>query len=285
MSRELSQGLLRLTLRAGCATLERMINVEPPAKSWSDVAPESVLLAGAGRAILLQLANPAVGYGVADHSSFATDPLKRLHGTLSYIYALSNGAPAQRKAMQRQVHRAHRPVKSAGSPTAPTYAASDPQLQLWVAATLYETASQTYDAVFPALSATDAESVYQSYAELGTALGMPAELWPKTRKDFADYWVQQLEALRVDATTRAVAAELLAAKHAPLWMRALMPLARLLTVGLLPPTVREMYGFSWTPRKDLLFRAVFKVAVVLVRITPARIRHAPMHFYLKRIPG
>lgn len=272
-------------MRRGCATLDRMSNGGGAAKSWSDVAPESVLLAGAGRAILLQLANPAVGYGVADHSSFSADPLKRLHGTLSYIYALSNGTPAQRRTMQRQVHRAHRPVKSAGSATTPAYAAADPQLQLWVAATLYETASQTYDAVFPALSAADAESVYQSYSALGTALGMPAELWPSTRGDFADYWQQQLSALSVDATTRAVAAELLAAKHAPLWARALMPLARLLTVGLLPPAVRKMYGFTWTPRQGMLLRAVFKAARVVVRITPVRIRHAPMHFYLKRIPG
>ncbi|MEV8145633.1 oxygenase MpaB family protein [Specibacter sp. NPDC078709] len=262
-----------------------MISGEGKAKTWSEVAPESVLLAGAGRAILLQLANPAVGYGVAEHSSFAVDPLKRLHGTLSYIYALSNGTPGQRKAMRRQVQKAHRPVKSVATPAKPAYDAADPQLQLWVAATLYETASQTYDAVFPALSSTDAESVYQSYAALGTALGMPAELWPKTRADFADYWAQQLKTLSVDETTRGVAAELLAATHTPLWVRTLMPLARLLTVGLLPATVRDMYGFKWTPHKDRLLRAVFRVAAVLVRITPRKIRHAPMHFYLNRIPG
>lgn len=254
-------------------------------KTLADIAPESVLLAGAGRAILLQLAHPAVGYGVARHSNFATDPLKRLHGTLSYIYALSNGTPKQRKFMQRQVQRAHLPVKSVGSPDVPAYDASDAQLQLWVAATLYESASQAYDAVFPVLSAADAESVYQSYAVLGTALGMPADLWPATRSDFATYWEQQLEQLSVDGAVRGVAQELMAATHAPLWAKALMPLARFLTAGMLPPAVRDMYGFKWTPHKDRLLRAVFRVVAVLVRITPRKIRHAPMHFYLNRIPG
>lgn len=266
-------------------TLTGRVGVGSRPKTLADLAPESVLLAGAGRAILLQLAHPAVGHGVAGHSSFATDPLKRLHGTLSYIYALSNGTPAQRRSMQRQVQRAHLRVKSTGSAGGPAYDASDPTLQLWVAATLYESASQTYDAVFPTLSAADAESVYQSYAVLGTALGMPADLWPATRADFAVYWERQLAQLSVDGTVRDVAQELLAARKAPWGIRILMPLARFLTAGMLPPAVRDMYGFSWTPRKDRLLSACFRIVALLVRITPKSIRHAPMHFYLRRIPA
>lgn len=257
----------------------------PCSKTLTDIAPESVLLAGAGRAILLQLAHPAVGHGVARHSSFATDPLKRLHGTLSYIYALSNGTPKQRKFVQAQVQRAHLPVKSAGSPDVPAYDASDAQLQLWVAATLYESASQAYNAVFPTLSAVDAESVYRSYAVLGTALGMPAGLWPATRADFAAYWDRQLEQLSVDGTVRGVAQELLAATNAPLWVKALMPLARFLTAGMLPPTVRDMYGFAWSPRKERTLQALFGAVSVLVKVLPRTVRHAPMHYYLGRIPA
>lgn len=250
----------------------------------ADVAPEAVLLAGAGRAILLQLANPAVGYGVAEHSSFSVDPLRRLHGTLSYIYALSNGTPAQRKSVRRHVQNAHRPVKSSGSATTPAYSAADPQQQLWVAATLYDSAAQNYERVFPALSDADAESIYRSYAILGTALGMPAALWPATRADFANYWSAQLAHVQVDATVKGVAAELLAAKNAPLWVKILMPLARFLTAGLLPPEVRDLYGFPWTPRKERILTLLFDVVSVLVRITPFKIRSAPMRYYLRRIP-
>ncbi|WP_245934380.1 oxygenase MpaB family protein [Arthrobacter psychrolactophilus] len=250
----------------------------------ADVAPEAVLLAGAGRAILLQLANPPVGYGVAEHSSFSVDPLRRLHGTLSYIYALSNGTPAQRKSIRRYVQNAHRPVKSSGSATTPAYSAADPQQQLWVAATLYDSAAQSYERVFPALSDADAESIYQSYAILGTALGMPAALWPASRADFASYWSSQLAHLTVDETVKGVAAELLTAKNAPLWVKILMPLARFLTAGLLPPAVRDLYGFPWTPRKERILNILFGIVSVLVRITPFKIRSAPMRYYLRRIP-
>ncbi|MGA7205107.1 MAG: oxygenase MpaB family protein [Specibacter sp.] len=248
-----------------------------------DIAPEAVMLAGAGRAILLQLANPGVGYGVARHSAFATDPLKRLHGTLSYIYALTNGTPAQQELVKARVRRAHGPVRGVETPDHPAYDAADPALQLWVAATLYSSGTQAYDAVFPTLAPDVADTVYRQYGVLGTALGMPTELWPVTRVDFAAYWDGQLALLEVDGTIRAVASELLSARHAPLWVRAMMPLARFLTVGLLPPSVRDMFGFNWSARNDKVLDLLFAIASVLVRVTPRRVRHAPMHFYLKRL--
>ena len=238
--------------RLRCAILGRVKTNIAASMTLADVAPESVLLAGAGRAILLQLAHPAVGHGVARHSNFVNDPLKRFHGTLAYIYALSNGTADQRKTVQKQVQRAHLPVKAAASGHVPAYNAADPQLQLWVAATLYESACQTYDVVFPAL---------------------------------AVYWEEQLAQLYVDDTVRAVAAELLAARNAPWWIRAAMPLARFLTAGMLPPDVRQMYALPWSPRSDRLLGLFFRGATKLVPLVPAKVRHAPMHYYLKRIPG
>jgi uncharacterized protein (DUF2236 family) len=55
------------------------------------VAREGALLAGGARAILLQVAHPAVGRGVAEHSDFATRPLDRLRTTLTYVYCVTFG--------------------------------------------------------------------------------------------------------------------------------------------------------------------------------------------------
>ncbi len=254
-------------------------------RSIREAAPEAVMLAGAGRAILLQLANPAVGYGVARHSSFATDPLKRLHGTLSYIYALTNGTPQQRATMTAQVHKAHRPVASAEAPDHPAYDAGDPTLQLWVAATLYDSAMLVHRQVFGPLQPEDAEALYRDYGVLGTALGMPATLWPATTADFEEYWNRQIRQLSVDETIRGVAGELLAARAAPRWIKMLMPVARFLTAGLLPASVRDMFGLKWSPARERALGAFFRAARFLVKVVPRRIKHAPMHYYLKRIPG
>jgi len=248
-----------------------------------DIAPESVLLAGAGSAILLQLANPAIGYGVARHSDFAANPLRRLHGTLAYIYAHSNGTREQQAKARLAVQRAHQPVKSAATSTHPAYDAGDPALQLWVAATLYDAGMRVHGRVFAALPHGDAEAVYRDYGVLGTALGMPAALWPPTIVEFRKYWDAQLASLSVDDTIRGVARELLAARNAPWWIKAIMPLVRFLTVGLLPTSVRDMYRFRWSKRQENLLGILFKAAAVAVKVLPPWIRHAPMRFYLKRL--
>ena len=57
-------------------------------RKLADIGAEGVLLAGAGRAILLQIANPAVGHGVAEHSNFVARPFDRFRATLTYVYAV-----------------------------------------------------------------------------------------------------------------------------------------------------------------------------------------------------
>ena len=122
------------------------------------------------------------GRGVAEHSSFAQDPLLRLRNTLTYIHVVASGTPEEIDRVARAVQGAHTPVRAA------RYDASDPALQLWVAATLYDTATLLYQQVFGALAPEDAEAVYQDYAALATVLGMPRELWPADRAAFRAYW-------------------------------------------------------------------------------------------------
>ncbi len=264
----------------------------------ADIAPESILLAGAGRAILLQIANPAVGYGVARHSDFASRPMKRLNATLSYIYALANGSHDDIRVMRQAVNRAHAPVSNpargadaaasaeSGHParaTDPSYDARDPQLQLWVAATIYDTAISLYETTFGPLAPDAAEHVYLEYSVLGTALQMPPDLWPATRADFRVYFDGAVAGLRVDDTVRAVAEALLTAQNAPLALRAGMPLARFVTVALLPESLRAAYGFTWSPARQRRFDRLMAVSTRVYRVLPTRIRRWPNRHYLARI--
>ena len=75
----------------------------------AELAREAVVLAGAGAAILLQVAHRPVGAGVAAHSAFTADPMTRLRHTLAYVYAavLPEAAP-QRPAVLARVEAVHR---------------------------------------------------------------------------------------------------------------------------------------------------------------------------------
>lgn len=240
---------------------------------------EAVLLAGGGRAILLQLANPAVGHAVAEHSRFATDPTRRLRHTLTYVYALYWGTPEQAAFVTQMVNRAHAPVQS------DRYSATDPHLQLWVAATLYESAVTVHERIFGPLTTDEADAIYAEYATIGVALQMPRELWPADRAAFANYWATSIAALKVDETTRDVAHTLLHPPTGPLWLRAAMPLAGFLTIGLLCPELRTAFALPWSNTKQKRFERMLRATSVIYPRLPKRLRHWPKNHLLKSLPS
>src|SRR4051794_41951979 len=69
---------------------------------------EAVLLLGGGRALLMQLAHPAVAQGVADHSGFEADPFARLRGTLNAMTTIVYGTREQAARVAAEVKSIHR---------------------------------------------------------------------------------------------------------------------------------------------------------------------------------
>jgi uncharacterized protein (DUF2236 family) len=248
-----------------------------------DIAAEAVIVAAGGRAILLQLADPAVARGVARHSDFVAAPLRRLTGTLDYIYLVVYGTAAEREAARRRVERAHAPVRSSEGESLP-YSADDAELQLWVAATLYDSAMVMQDRVLRPLEPEERERVYREYAVLGTALGMPRELWPATSAHFRVWWDDRLAALTVSDEARSVAHDLLHPRPpgAPLWLRAVMPVARLVTTGLLDERLRAEFGLPWGPVRRIVFEKALTITRVFWPLLPQGLRHAPAIASLRR---
>lgn len=240
---------------------------------------EGILLVGGGRALLLQLADPAIAEGVARHSGFALDPVRRLTGTLEYLYVLAFGSDDEQRRIARLVGDAHRGVRGAGDRP---YDARDPALQLWVAATLYDTTVLIVEAVRGPLSAADGDALYRQSARNGTALGMPPALWPADRAAFAAYWADRIAHLEVTPTARILARTLMRPAHGPRWVRWSMPLVRLLTAGFLPERIRAGYGVRWSPALQRRFERRFRVLTTTYRLLPAAVRQAPSLLVLRR---
>lgn len=247
-----------------------------------DIGDQGVTIAAGGYAILMQLANPAVAAGVARHSDFVNRPTDRLWSTLAYIYVTLYGTDEQRRAIIRSVNRAHGPVHSE-EPGG--YSAFDPNLQLWVAATLCTAGVRMHELVYGPLPADDADRVFRDYGELGTALQMPEALWPGGRDSFEAWWAAQLPLLSVGDEARAVARQIFQPTRAPLWLRAALPAARLISVGLLTEELRTAYGFDWSARHQRRFEAALRRTRRLWPILPAGLRTLPMRRLLARAPG
>ncbi|MGO3151192.1 MAG: oxygenase MpaB family protein [Galactobacter sp.] len=247
------------------------------ARGFREVAPESVLLGGAGAAILLQIADPRVGRGVAVHSDFVRDPLKRLWGTLDYIYAVSLGSDAQRSRLVEHVNHAHSYVHGPATETTPAYDADDDDARLWVAMTLCHCGTAAWEAVLGELPTEAQDEVVRGYGALATSLGVPSDLWFRDRASFDAAFAARLEKLSVSDDARRVAHGLLAADHAPLWLRAAMPLVRWATAGLLPPAVRAAFSvpqLRYTRATDLFFRTAIGCLGKVYPVLPDRVRQA-----------
>lgn len=238
------------------------------------IVREGALIAGGARAILLQVANPDVGRGVADHSDFADRALDRLRTTLTYVYCITFGSPDEKRVISKQVTAVHRQVKG------PAYTALNPRLQLWVAATLYDSAVLLYERCLGPLDANTAAAAYQQYRVLGTALQMREGMWPADRLAFREYWNHMLDDVEVTDAARGVCHDLLYPKHIPLLLRAGMPLIRLLTAGLLPERIRILYGIEWNPQRQRRFERFSATVRAVYPHIPVSIRQFPKTYCL-----
>lgn len=240
----------------------------------ADFVGESMLLLGAGATVLLQLALPGVGRGVAEHSTTLQRPLDRLRTTMTYVYAVTLGTPQEKQAVVRLVNKAHVPVRS------DRYNAFDPDLQLWVAATLYRNGFDMYTRFFGELSDADAERLYRQSAVYGTALQVREDMWPASRTEFDAYWDRMIAGAEVDEQVRAYVRRLLSGGRAPLPVRMSMPLQRFFTTGLLPPRIRDQFALAWSPRDQRRFDRTMRVLPRVYRRVPRSVRQAAAGYYL-----
>jgi len=227
-----------------------------------------MLLLGAGsRALLLQIAHPAVAAGVAEHSDFRADPWRRLAATLRSYLMIVYGTSGVARSEIRRLNALHRGIVGSG------YSARDPELALWVHATLIDSTIVANEAWIEPLSRARRAAFYLETRPIGRAFGVPDDLLPADIDAF-DAYVQAMLApdgpVRVSPVARELAGAILRPPLAPLarWLPVGSGVGELLAhvpaaayawtlwpaVGLLPASVREEYQLSWGARQRLVSR-------------------------------
>jgi uncharacterized protein (DUF2236 family) len=248
-----------------------------PTVGLADLLYEPGLMLGSGSAVMYQLAVWGVGKGVAEHSDTLQRPLDRLRTTLSYVYVMGLGTDEERAAVARMVNRAHVPVKGEG------YTAFDPDLQLWVAATLAEVAREMYEKIFGPLDADTLEHLYREGWVYGTALQVTPEMWPPTRAEFDEYWARMEAEFRSDTQIRHYARSLLSSKAQKWYVRPLVSPTSLVTRGNLSPQARETLGLSWSEREQKRYDRLWSVVRTVYPWVPRWARRVPAKVAMRDI--
>lgn len=235
------------------------------------VSRENVLLLGGGRALLMQLAHPKVAAGVDEHSDFRTHPIRRLRRTIRTTMAIVFGDRETALAAARSVNRVHARVRGRD------YRALDPDLLLWVHATLVDSALVTYETFVQRLPAADREDFYQESKIVGELLGIPRDRFPGRLDEFDAYVDTMLSTgpVRVGPRATELAARVLRPRVRLLPGPVMIPF-EIITTGLLPSTLRAQYGLAWGPRRQRVFRLAMRTLPRLVAMTPPVLRVWPL---------
>lgn len=242
-----------------------------PASVIRRVNAEPAVAFGAGRALLLQLAHPAVAQGVQDHSEFKKNPFKRLQGTLEAVAGVVFGSRELGDGIGRRVRRVHEYVVGTG------YTALEPANLLWVHATLCDTALRCYEDLVEPLSVADRETYYREMTEVAEVFGCPRSAQPATYEAFAAWFDATVASMQVTDVGRDLA-QFIVDPTLPLRldvpMKPLLRLQRLYTLGSLPPRLRTELGFTWSASDQARYdRAQARVRRVM-RAMPAPVRTA-----------
>lgn len=242
-----------------------------PADSWiRRVVSEPVVLFGGGRALLLEVAQPLVAAGVAEHSEFRSDPFGRLRRTLDVLNRIVFGSHADAVAAARRVEAVHTRVRgrlaqaTGRLPSGTPYTGRDPELVRWVWATLVDTAWVVYERFVTPLDEDALRGFYAEEQVLGRLFGVPPDSMPPHWKEFREWFDATLESDALEVTPQA--REIADAVFAPTAGTPQGRLARNLTAALLPERLRRAFGLPWdsarAARLEELTQAVRRLRAV-----------------------
>jgi uncharacterized protein (DUF2236 family) len=222
--------------------------------------------------LILQVAHPVVGAGVAANSNFAAAPWTRLLRTMRSVDRVVFGSDRVAAAEGRRLQRLHAGIRGVDDLGRP-YDGLDPAAYAWVHLTLFQLLVDVQRVFGEPLTPSQQGTLYLEWRQVGRVLRIRDEQLPATWSGFRLQFDDTVE--RVLEANRAVEDVLAAVAHprnpfsvlpARLWEpiagRA-GELSLLLSVGVLPPVLRRRIGIPWaTADQERLERQVYRLRSV-----------------------
>lgn len=230
----------------------------------------------------MQIAHPLVAMGVSAHSNYMVDPIGRAKRTFALGEILTFGTQAKARQAARTINHKHfvvhgeLPMNAGIFSKGTRYDARDPELLLWVHATLIDTWLQCYNLFIGSLTPLEQDTYYQESKEVAHLLGLIPDKMPRTIDNLRQYIDDMVHSDKLAATPQAkqIAHQLLFPPVHTLF-RPLLHLNLQITSALLPQPIREIYGIEWNNRRQVIFS-------ISARGMRTIIPHLPM--YLRELP-
>jgi uncharacterized protein (DUF2236 family) len=248
------------------------------------VIRETVVGFSTPRTLLMQAAHPVAFAGFFAHTGALDDPYARLQRTAKVMDLVAWGPRWEADAATARVRAIHAKVRGvipedAGPwPAGTPYAADDPELLLWILATLMDSASLVYSKYVARLSPAELDALWADYRVVGGLFGLRDADMPADHAAFRAYMREMLLSgdLHVTDEARKLATRVVFRPPVPPAAIPLRELVNQTTIGLLPPTLRRQYRFLWDPvRAAAVHGGAAYVKRLLLPIAPQRLRLIP----------
>jgi uncharacterized protein (DUF2236 family) len=248
------------------------------------VQREQVIALSGPRALLMQAAHPVAFTGFFMSTGALEDPYRRLQRTARVLDTVIWGSRADADSATAAVRRIHAtkrgtlPEAVGRFPAGTPWAADDPELLLWILATLADSAWVVYGRYVRTLKRSERDSYWQDMRVIGTLFGLRDVDMPQTSDELEEYIAEMIngDVLHVSEQARELGIEIVLNPPVPLLARPLLELANFITVGLLPGKIRRQYRLGWDPMRAVTLRLGAEYARrLLVPVLPGRVRYRP----------
>jgi uncharacterized protein (DUF2236 family) len=229
---------------------------------------EPALLVGGLRALMVQALHPLAIAAVADHSNYREDVWGRYARTSNYVVTTIFGTTRQARALGARVREVHRPIRGIDRVTGRPYAADDPDLLLWIHATLVESFLAAYRRFVRPLTAADADRYVLEMVRQAELVGLHADQVPATEggnERLVDSYRPEL------MVTRPALEAVDTVLHPPLppWGRPFWWVAGQAAISLMPEHAASLLGLRSSPAAEAVVgQLVRRGSTVSRRVRP-----------------
>ena len=264
----------------------------PGSVTWK-LHNEPILLLGGLRSLYLQALHPRAVAGIAQNSTFRSDPWGRLNRTSEYVGTVIYGSTAEVEAASSRLRRMHSRMSAVNPATGERFRIDEPDLLRWVHVAEVESFLTTARRAGLRLTDDEVDQYYTEQVRAAELVGLDPSTVPSTAAEVADYYATIRPELAMTKDAAETAFFLTVPSVPENWGSTPFRLGLTLgptrwayfgiagtAIALLPPWARRMYGGLGLPTTDvtadLSVRGMRLLLASVLAAVPKRYRTAPM---------
>ena len=264
----------------------------PGSVTWK-VHAEPILLLGGLRSLYLQALHPRAVAGVAQNSTFRSDPWGRLNRTSEYVGTVIYGSTAEVELAASRLRRLHSRMTAVDPETGERFRIDEPDLLRWVHVAEVESFLTTARRAGLKLTDDEVDRYYTEQLRAAELVGLDPATVPATAAEVADYYAALRPGLGMTKDAAETAFFLTVPPVPDNWGPTPFRLGLTLgptrwayfgvaatAIAMLPPWARRLYGGLGLPATDvtadLSLRGIRLLLASVLATLPKRYRTAPM---------